>query len=209
VQASAEGAAVVDSFDEETYSSRAGDNFRAISEQYYRSPKYERALLLFNRDHPRASDGIRQDPPVLNAGEPVFIPPIRVLEKQYGSAISESTPLPSSMTPVAPASAGSIGLAAPRPVPPTTPAISPAPAGSSGSGAPPSTSWSPPPGGPSYRVHRGGEMFRDIARRTLGNADRWWDIYRLNRSYNPADPVPAGSVLLLPLGAHVDPEDHP
>jgi hypothetical protein len=193
VRASAETGTVVDSFDEETYACRPGDSFRSISEQYYRSPRYERALLLFNRNHPRASEPVRQDPPILNAGQPVFLPPARVLEKQYPSAISDGVPLPSA--PAAPASPAPVGLDAPRPVaaPPSAP----------------TTSWSVPPGGPTYRVRRGGEMFREMARHTLGDAERWWDIYRLNAKYNPSGPVPEGTVLLLPAGARVDPEDRP
>ncbi len=193
VQASASGGAVVDSFDEEAYVCRSGDTFRSISEQYYRSPRYERALLLFNRDHPRSGESIRQEPPVLTPGQPIFLPPARILEKQYPAAITEGTPLPSAPAAPPPPSPGSVGLEAPRPV----------------AGATPSTSWSMPASGPTYRVRKGGETFLDIARRTLGNSERWADVYRLNRNYNPAYPVSEGSVLVLPAGAHVEAEDRP
>ena len=43
------------SFDEETYPCKPGDTFRSISQQYYHSDKYERALLMFNRNHPLAT----------------------------------------------------------------------------------------------------------------------------------------------------------
>jgi hypothetical protein len=83
----------VDSYDEETYHCRANDNFRTISTQFYRTDKYGQALWLFNRNHPLATDMVRQDPPVLQPGQQVYIPPIRILEKYYSSAITE-TPIP-------------------------------------------------------------------------------------------------------------------
>lgn len=94
----------VDSYDEETYHCRANDSFRTISMQFYRSEKYSQALWLFNRNHPLASDMVRQDPPILQAGQPIYIPPIRILEKYYSSTIPE--------TPVAP------GNPSPRPASP-------------------------------------------------------------------------------------------
>jgi nucleoid-associated protein YgaU len=192
----AEPAATVESFEEETHSCQASDTFRSISEHYYNSAKYERALLLFNRNHPRASDAVRHDPPVLSAGQLVFIPPLRILESRYASVIPELTPLP-------PAPAGApVGLEAPRPL--ARPGL--VTAGASGT---PSTSWSMPASGPSYRVRKSGEKFLDMARHTLGNADRWWDIYLLNKGYNPTETVPGGTVLRLPADAHVEPEDAP
>src|SRR5262249_31759082 len=42
----------VDSYDEETYICRANDTFRSISQAFFHTDKYERALVLFNRAHP-------------------------------------------------------------------------------------------------------------------------------------------------------------
>ena len=50
---------------------------------------------------------------------------------------------------------------------------------------------------PSYTVRRG-ETMRSIAKGALGNGDRWEEIYRLNRSYNPEVELPVGAVLRLP-----------
>jgi nucleoid-associated protein YgaU len=80
----------VESYDEETYICRANDTMESISEQYYHNKNYERALLLFNRNHPRASDSIRHDPPIIQEGQALFIPPVRILEKQYGAASPET-----------------------------------------------------------------------------------------------------------------------
>lgn len=82
----------VDSYDEETYRCKPNDSFRAISTQYYNSDKYAQALWLFNRNHPLATDALRQDPPALQPGQPVYIPPTRILEKYYASTIIEQQP---------------------------------------------------------------------------------------------------------------------
>jgi hypothetical protein len=48
---------------------------------------------------------------------------------------------------------------------------------------------------------------REIARVTLGNGDRFHEIYHLNeRRYRPDYAVPAGTILVLPDGARVPPE---
>ena len=95
---SAPPVAQVDSYDEETYLCKQGDTFAAISTKFYLTEKYAQALLLFNRNHPRATAGVRQDPPTLAAGQPVYIPPLRVLEKRYGTAIPDrSSDLPGSL----------------------------------------------------------------------------------------------------------------
>jgi hypothetical protein len=81
----------VESFDEETYRPRPDDNFASISKKYYQSDKYAQALLLFNREHPRAGESLRRDPPDLT-GQAVYIPPIHVLEKRHGNVIEGYTP---------------------------------------------------------------------------------------------------------------------
>jgi len=86
-------AAKVDSYDEETYLCKQGDKFEDISTKFYQTDKYAQALLLFNRNHPRASASVRQDPPVLAVGQPVYIPPLRVLEKQHATAIPDHAPI--------------------------------------------------------------------------------------------------------------------
>lgn len=72
----------VESYDEETHICRAGESFESISEQHYHTRKYDRALLAFNRNHPRAPDAVRLEPPQVVDGMPVFIPPARILDRQ-------------------------------------------------------------------------------------------------------------------------------
>jgi hypothetical protein len=93
-------AAKVDSYDEETYVCKQGDRFEDISMKFYQTEKYAQALLLFNRNHPRAIAAVRQDPPTLAAGQAVYIPPLRVLEKQYATAIPDHAALGSTATPI-------------------------------------------------------------------------------------------------------------
>jgi nucleoid-associated protein YgaU len=89
----------VDSYDEETYLCKQGDKFEDISVKFYKTDKYAQALLLFNRNHPRATAGVRQDPPALAAGQSVYIPPLRVLQKQFATAIPDHEPINSASTP--------------------------------------------------------------------------------------------------------------
>jgi nucleoid-associated protein YgaU len=84
----------VESFDEEEYRVRSGDTIQSICQRFYQTERYAQALLLFNRNHPLASPGVRQEPPVLQPGQPVFIPPTSILEKRYGTSVPNLTPLP-------------------------------------------------------------------------------------------------------------------
>jgi hypothetical protein len=87
----------VESYDEETYLWRTNDSFEAISGRFYNSKNYAQALLLFNRNHPRAAAALAKDPPALAEGQAVFIPPMRILERQYPTAIpgyKPATPAP-------------------------------------------------------------------------------------------------------------------
>jgi hypothetical protein len=186
----------VESYDEEMHRCQPGDTFQSISQRYYHSDKYEQALLLFNRAHPMATDSIRQTPPLLQPGQMVYIPPLRILEQRYPSAIPGLTPLPS-LPPPAPNPA----MAPIQPVPPQPPVARPVgPAPSAGVA---------PFGEKKYRVRAGGERFFDIAQRTLGSGQRWGEIYKLNQGFNPNYPVPAGAVLRMPAAACIDPADMP
>jgi len=170
----------VESYDEDTYTCRANDTFRSISQAVYRTEAYDQALLLFNRNHPLAGDALRQSPPLLQPGQPVFIPPLQILRKYYAASISDTRDL--------------------------TPARSEAPAAQQAVALTPPLNAAAPTAATArtYRVGASGEMFRDVARRTLGNADRWTEIYQLNSSYDPTHTVPAGTELRLPADAHVD-----
>lgn len=92
----------VDSYDEQMHRARPGDSFAAISQQYYDgSDRYAKALQQFNLNHPMAPTGMAQNPGQLAPNQMVFIPPKRILEKYYGSAIAApaggATPAAASM----------------------------------------------------------------------------------------------------------------
>jgi len=141
---------------------------------YYNTDKYAKALQLFNRDHPQASEAIKHDD-ALQPGEAVYIPPAGVLQKRYPTA----TPAP--VVSVAPA------------VPTTTGAPAPA--------AAPATA----PGYRTYHVAPAGERVFDVAQRTLGDGNRWVEIYRLNPRISPDYPIPGNTDIWLPPDARVGP----
>lgn len=92
----------VESFDEETYVCKPSDNFQSISKDKYMTDKYANALLMFNRAHPLAADGIRNEPPVLKSGQPIYLPPLEILEKRYASLIPDLAPRTAPLAGVAP-----------------------------------------------------------------------------------------------------------
>jgi hypothetical protein len=159
----------VESYDEETYRPRPDDTFASISKRFYQSDKYAQALLLFNREHPRAGDGIRRDPPTLS-GQAVYIPPIGVLERRHADVIPNIEPAPTAPSPV--------GRDVPR-----------------GDGAPSAAGRAATR---AYQVAAGGETMLQIARTQLGNSDRWREIDKLNPGWKAEFPIPAGTTLILP-----------
>jgi nucleoid-associated protein YgaU len=177
--ASTPGIPQVESYDEETYFCKSGDTFETISSNYYHTAKYAQSLLLFNRNHPRAADALRQEPPLLREGQAVYIPPLRILEKNFASAIPNHSPVP----------------------PPSASPAGASPVGSSG------TTGSNSPAARLYRVRRPGEMVYEIARHALGDGNRWQEIYLLNLGLNTERPVPGGSILRLPPDARIDAAD--
>jgi nucleoid-associated protein YgaU len=92
-------------------------------------------------------------------------------------------------------------MEAPQPLRPVAPPPRPAET--------PAATAAPPAANPLYRVRQNGEMFWQIAQRTLPDPNRWWDIHFLNKQFNPEQLVPGGSVLRLPVGARVPRENQP
>jgi hypothetical protein len=167
----------VESYDEELYYCKPGDTFASVAQQYYHTPKYEKALLLFNRSHPMGAGNLTADAPVLQPNQLVHIPPAKVLENRYGTLIPDLSPLP----PAAAGAANPTGALAPLPV------------------AAPVTAHSSPPVPRDYLIQsKDGEMMYRIAEQYLGNGNRWVEIRDLNPSWPPEQPVPAGVTLRLP-----------
>jgi MraZ protein len=58
-----------------------------------------------------------------------------------------------------------------------------------------------------YHVRHEGETVREIARKTLGNADRWEDVVKLNPSMKPDTQLIEGVVVKLPAEACIPTEE--
>jgi hypothetical protein len=109
----------------------------------------------------------------LRPGQAVYVPQAAILEERYPTAIKNLSPL--AVTPPRPAAG-----------------VTPAP----GVGA-------AADGGPAYRVRGSGVWLRDVARDTLGNSERWQEIWSLNPAVDNRVPLPPSAVLRLPAGARV------
>lgn len=85
----------VDSWNEDIYIWKANDTFRTVSQAWYEGTDvYARALFEFNRVHPQGAEGLRAEPPVIRPGEKLFIPPIRILEKDHPALVPERGAIP-------------------------------------------------------------------------------------------------------------------
>src|SRR5207302_2868390 len=100
---------------------------------------YADALLKYNQDYPLASREIRQNPPALAPGQIVWVPPVRILERDYPHHVG-----------VAP-------IATPTARPVVEPVAPPPGMANSGFGNPTERL---------YRVRQTGESVQEIARRT-------------------------------------------
>jgi hypothetical protein len=173
----------VDSYEEEWYLCRDRDTFRLISEKFYYSPKYERALLLYNRDRQPGNPGLTTDSPILRGGDRVLVPPARILERRFPAEVSNAA-----------ASSPS--------APPPTFNDPPRP----GTNQPIVQMGTPQalgnPKDPVYRVRGSGETLQEIARRTMGDSRKWDRIFRLNPTLNPNQLIPGGTLLRLPPEAN-------
>jgi MraZ protein len=58
-----------------------------------------------------------------------------------------------------------------------------------------------------YEVRRHGETLRDIAKRTLGESERWDEVYKLNPRVAPDTVLTLGTVVRLPVDACIATED--
>jgi nucleoid-associated protein YgaU len=170
-----------DSWDLEIYQARTGDTYQSIARGYYKSENYGKALMFFNRDYDgQEADTSKRDPAAIVPGQKIYIPPERILKRDYSSVIFDQPA----------GNAASTGGPSPT-------AAAPAGAGSGTQAE------------KAYRVRGGGEWFLTIARNTLGNELRWPEIYILNRSFDSAKSIPGGTVLRMPADAKIDPADVP
>ena len=74
-----------DSYEEEWYRCQAGDKLEAISQRLFGTPRYAQALRLYNLDR-QFSENLRQENPLLRAGQIIRIPEKRILERTYSGS---------------------------------------------------------------------------------------------------------------------------
>jgi hypothetical protein len=169
----------VESWDEETYRVKPGDTFDQISMAHFNTKNYGDALRRFNVTHPQATERMRADPPNLEAGEFIYIPPAYILEKRHGVAL-----IPGYKPQSEAASANDT---------PRTSNSSPRTSPTSKDAADYKL----------YRVSPSGQNMREIARAALGNPDKWNDIYNLNPALDPAYAVRGSTTIKVPAEANV------
>jgi hypothetical protein len=172
----------VEKYEETEYVCKDTDTFQSISSEKYLSADYAEALKLWNQHHYQTSGRLHQEG-TLKPGDHIFLPPAFMLEKRYGSHIPRLTPIPTTVAPDGPA-AVPVGFTTPA-----APAVPAAPL--------------------YYKVQGNDERLLAIARQTLNDSNRWTEIARLNPTVNPEQPLPVGTLLLLPPGARVPSENVP
>ncbi len=91
-------------FTEKVVAAYAGETFDRISQREYGSERYGQALMLFNRNHPLATDNAATDGGTLKTGQRVYLPPREVLESRYPSAINKGDATETQRSNAAPAS---------------------------------------------------------------------------------------------------------
>ena len=185
------GGVPVEAYDVRRYLVRPGDTFASISQSYYHTDRYQDALAQYNRE---------QDPSLetLQPGKIVFLPQADYLERRY---------LTSSAGRAAPA-----GSAAVPPVVGTPAHTLGPPVSRYAPGLPPGTTareaaqadWTMPSGQKLYQV-RPNDTIWAIAKRTLGDGERWPEILRLNREQlRDVNQLRVGMTLRLPDDAKLD-----
>ena len=122
---------------------------------------------------------------------------------------TNSTPPPSAPSPTVPpmpppATDASSGTVPPRTVTTVAPPPPPKEEAHPMPGEPP---LAPAPGPVQTYQVRSPETLRDLARRTMGNGDRWSDIHKLNPSLKPEATLAPGTVVRLPGDACIQPDD--
>jgi hypothetical protein len=159
-------------------------SFAALSQRFYGTDQYAAALQAFNREHLHAHPALKQDPPQLQPGVPVFAPPTSLLGQMYPSLAQANTSR-SALPPVR--------ISAPTP-------LVQAAGSSSGTGVRINASQTAD-ATRSYRVPAQGQMILEIAQQTLRDANRWPEIYRLNPNVQPQFPIPGGTEIRLPVSS--------
>jgi nucleoid-associated protein YgaU len=199
--AAAPGQPKAEAYDVRKHVVRQGETYAAISRLFFTTDAYAQALALYNKDRdPRTA--------VLQPGMAVYVPPAKYLEREFRMVIPGLQP-PAARDRFAPADPGRVPPAPPAPGSPVSRAGFSAPPADpkeavrdAGKDAPARSTDEK-----RYRV-RANDTLWSVAKETLGNGERWAEIYRLNRELlKDVTQLQPGLVLRLPADAKVDAAD--
>jgi hypothetical protein len=190
----------VTSHSDDVHLTQTESTFEELSNRYYQSPKYARALLEYNRQHVLARPNIQQNPPTLQPNQAIYYPHPSILEQRYGQLISSAAPSIGRISNPASVAAGAAlqvdltSSAAPVQL------RQPMPLNASAGASPTSDRTI------TYRVRQTAHIFA-IAQETLGDGHAWTEILRLNPQLQRVDLnhtlIQQGFELQLPANAKV------
>ena len=162
-------------YDVQSFQARAGDSFASLSRDVYKSEAYANALLAYNREF-----SSNRTMTALQPGQTVLFPPLQVLQQdRYAGAVADARPT---------IGAAPVSINPPVPLNPNRTFTPPTP----------STDATK-----SHRIAAGGQKIYELAIQTLGDGSRWTEIYRLNPTIDPLQPIPGNTVVRLPGNANV------
>jgi hypothetical protein len=166
---------VVVQYDIKSHVARQGDSFASLSRDYYKSDAYANALQAYNREWSKD-----RNMAALQPGQTVLLPALQVLQQdRYARAVADVRP---------PIGAAAVSINPPVPVNQYRPLT-------------PSTPTSDAT--KNFRIPVGGQKIYELAIQTMGDGSRWTEIYRLNPTIDPLQPIPGNTVVRLPANANV------
>lgn len=166
------------------YVCQGNETYELIAARKLGSDRYARALEQYNREMPGAPENLRASPARLGPNTVVWVPTLQYLMDRYGQYLASGAPIPASPTAAPPRSlAADVGIRAPTPLVPANNA----------------PAAQPPVGTTTFRVPAGGMLISQVAASQLGDALRWIDIYRLNPSIDPSQPIREGTEIRVPM----------
>ena len=186
------GRSTVQSYDLQSMVVRPNETFATLSTQVYGTDRYQQALAEFLRDRdPRLTQ--------LIPGQTVDVPPAEELERRFARLI----PPPTASDPRAPIAPTSVQGSSPPPAVRTAGGVTVPPMTRLPPAAP-----QPVPSAPAperrYRVQENDTLY-GIAKRTLGDGERWSEIYELNRELlQGGTQLQVNMLLKMPADAKLD-----
>lgn len=167
--------AIVVQYDIKSHVVRPGESFASLSRDHYRTDAYANALMAYNRDWSKD-----RNLTTLQPGQTILLPALQVLQQdRYARAVADARPA---------IGAAPVSINAPVPLnqnrtfTPSTPSADAT---------------------KNYRIPVGGQKIYELAMQTMGDGSRWTEIYRLNPTIDPLQPIPGNTVVRLPAIANV------